>query len=85
MALNQPMSATLRMDGEKVRLEISCPNHKVLGTKEVTYHVDGKKVTLLCPLGCPLGEWESEESYMAEFRELAEGLKSLYFDVPPKK
>ena len=85
MALTQPLSATLRMDGDKLRMEISCPNHKVLAAKEVTYHVDGKKVMLLCPHGCPLGEWDSEESYMAEFRDLGRRLKSLYLDVPPKK
>lgn len=85
MALIYPLSATLRRDGENVRLEISCPNHKMVATKEVTYHVDGTKVMLLCPHGCPLGEWDNEEHYMAEFRDLGRRLKALYFDVPPKK
>ncbi len=85
MALDQPLSATLWMDGDKVRLEISCSSHKVRAAKEVTYHVDGTKVMLLCPHGCPLGEWDNEESYKAELQELGQRLKSLYFDVPPKK
>lgn len=83
MALNQPLSATLRMDGKNLHLEITCPNHKTVG--EVAYTVEGTKVLLLCPHGCPLGEWEDENSYKAEFRELGLHLKSLYFDVPPKK
>ena len=73
------------LQGDQVKMRIGCPKHMAEGVRVESGGREGMKILLVCGAhGCPLGEWDNQETMQADLQQLEDRVKSAHLD-PPKK
>lgn len=70
MSFNPNLAIVAWLENGNARMRVGCPDHMTVGEEGIAYEMSGTKVILLCPKGCPLGEWNNEEEYFKDLRAL---------------